>query len=307
MRKLVLFGVLVLLIACQKDVPAKEEITVLTPVITTAVPATIPPDLPAPAVEETVLESTAVPPTVTPSDPNSISSIIAQVETLSAKFELANPYRTGWFYHREESYERPQDGIIPATYRGLADSWLIEVWTEVGQEDTIAQQVLLVYDTEGGLWERSAIIENTNVRVLPEQTVDGRVIALDEPLLFQTPHQSLINILREIESASFFDHTVTAWEENGRYHIQIDTLYNSTVPAEENTTGKSLNGEKIQFVLDMNTGELLQQRNWTINGTGEETLLLDVTWLETAVVPELPFLAAQTLTDAAVLLASSGN
>lgn len=95
MRKLVLFGVLVLLIACQKDVPAKEEITVLPPVTTTAVPATIPPDLPAPAVEETVLESTPVPPTVTPSDPNSISSIIAQVETLSAKFELANPYRTG--------------------------------------------------------------------------------------------------------------------------------------------------------------------------------------------------------------------
>lgn len=310
MRKLFLFGLLILLMACREDAPSVVETAVPpTSFSATAVSTITPTDLPAPVVEEAVLESTAVPPTptATPIDPNSISNIIAQVEVLSAKFELLAPYRSGWFYHREESYEALQDGVTPATYRGLAENWLIEVWTEVSQENTIVQQVLLVYDIEGGLWERSAIIDNKNVRVLPEQTVDGRINTLDAPVLFLTPHQGLINILREIETASFYDHTVTAWEENGRYHIQIDTLYNSPIPAEENTTGQSLNGAKMHFVLDMNTGELLRQQNWTVSGSGEETLQLDVNWLETAVVPELPLLAAQTLLDAQRLLAEPDN
>ena len=297
MRKLALVGLLILLIACREAVPVGGE----TAVPPTAISAT-PTHLPAPAVEERVVVPTAVPPTDTPIDPHSISSIIAQVEALSAKFETSKPYRTGWFYHREESYERLQAGVIPATYRGLADSWLIEVWTEVSQENTIAQQVLLVYDREGGLWERSAIIGNQNVRVLPEKTVDGRINLLDAPLLFQTPHQSLIAILGDIDAGSVDDHTITAWEENGRYHIQIDTLYQQIIPAESNTTGQSLSGGKILFVLDLATGELLQQQNWTVNGAGEETLQLDVNWLETAVVTELPPLAAQTLRDAQNLL-----
>ena len=305
MRKLVRFSLLVLLIACQEDVPAVDE-TAVPPTITaiTAVPSPIPTDLPAPAVVETTPEVTAVPPTLTsaPVAPNSISSIIAQVEVLSAQFELTVPYQTGWLYRREELYAPPQPGVTHATYRGLADDWVSEVWTEVSPENTIARQVLLVYDTEGGLWERSAIVGNNNVRVLPEKTVDGRVNTLDSPLLYRSPHQDLITILREMETASMNQHTVAAWEEDGRYHIQIDTLYQTPVPAADNTTGQSLNGAKMYFALDTHTGELLQQQYWTVNGAGEETLRQEVNGLETAVVTELPALAAQTLSDANTLL-----
>lgn len=303
MRKFILFGVLILLIACREDVPAGEGTAVSpTTVAATAVPSQTPTNLPAPAVEETVLESTAVPPTATVSSiaPDSISSIITRLESLEAQFLTSFPHQAGWLYHREELYEiTANNESEPATYRGLADTWIQQIWAEVSPEGTILRQVMLVYDTEGGLWERSAILDNTNVRVLPEQTVDGQVIALDKPLLSQTPHQGLINILREIETASFYDYTVTAWEENGRYHVQIDTLFN----AQE----QSLNGAKMHFVLDLNTGELLQQQNWIVSGAGEETLQLDANWLETAVVPELPLLAAQTLIDAQALLVQPGD
>jgi hypothetical protein len=145
------------------------------------------------------------------------------------------------------------------------------------------------------------------VRVLPEKTVDGRVNALDSPLLYRTPHQDLITILREMETASMNQHTVTAWEEDGRYHIQIDTLYQTPVPAADNTTGQSLNGAKMHFALDTHTGELLQQQYWTVNRAGEETLRQEVNWLATAVVTELPALAAQTLIDANTLLVQTQN
>lgn len=305
MRKLILFGLLVLLIACREDVPAVVETAVPpTPIPATAVPVTAPTDLPAPAVEENVVESTAVPPTPTPTpdDPNSVSAIIEQLESLEVTYLAAYPPETGWLYTTLESYDSVSSEGELVTYRGLADTWILEIWTEVSPEATISRQVMLVYDTEGGLWERSAVIENTSVRVLPEQTVDGRVNALNEPLLYQTPHQSLLNILREIETGGLHDHTLAAWEEDGRYHLQIDTLYNSPIPAENNSTGQLLSGGKMHFVFDTETGELLQQQNWTVNGSGEETLQSDANWSGTAVVTELPPLAAQTLIDARDLL-----
>ncbi|MFZ1399336.1 MAG: hypothetical protein WAS33_20690 [Candidatus Promineifilaceae bacterium] len=303
MRKLILFGLLVLLIACREDAPVVNETAVPpTPIPATAVPVTTLTNLPAPAVEESVVESTAVPPTATPVDPNSVNAIIEQLESLEATYLAAFPPETGWLYTTLESYDSISSEGELVTYRGLADTWIMEIWIEVSLEDTISRQVMLVYDTEGGLWERSAILENTSVRVLPEQTVDGRVIALNEPLLYLTPHQGLLNILREIETDGLYEHTLAAWEEDGRYHLQIDTLYNSPIPAENNSTGQSLNGGKMHFVFDMETGELRQQQNWTVSGTGEETLQSDVNWSETAVVTELPPLAAQTLIDARDLL-----
>ncbi|MBK7893716.1 MAG: hypothetical protein IPJ90_02215 [Anaerolineaceae bacterium] len=303
MRKLILFGLLVLLIACREDAPVVNETAVPpTPILAAAVSVTTPTNLPAPAVEERVVESTAVPPTATPVDPNSVNAIIEQLESLEATYLAAFPPETGWLYTTLESYDSISSEGELVTYRGLADTWIMEIWIEVSLEDTISRQVMLVYDTEGGLWERSAILENTSVRVLPEQTVDGRVIALNEPLLYLTPHQGLLNILREIETDGLYEHTLAAWEEDGRYHLQIDTLYNSPIPAENNSTGQSLNGGKMHFVFDMETGELRQQQNWTVSGTGEETLQSEVNWSGTAVVTELPPLAAQTLIDARDLL-----
>ncbi len=310
MRILILFGLLILLIACRENTPAVTETAVPSPTISaTAVPSQIPTDLPAPAVEETVVESTVVPLTVTatPVDPNSVSALIERVKSLEATYLAAFPPEFGWLYYTLENYDSISSEGELVTYRGLADTWILEIWTEVSPEATISRQVMLVYDTEGGLWERSALIENTSVRVLPEQTVDGRVNALDEPLPYLTPHQGLINILREIETGSLYDHTVAAWEEDSRYHLQIDTLFNSPIPAENNSTGQSLNGGKMHFVFDMETGELLQQQNWTVNGAGEETLHSDASWSKTAVVTELPPLAAQTLVDAQTLLSQNGN
>ncbi|MBK8904253.1 MAG: hypothetical protein IPM53_23945 [Anaerolineaceae bacterium] len=309
MRKWVLFVLLILLMACREDAPAVVETAVPPTNSATAVSTLTPTNLPAPAVEESVVANTAVPPTATstPDDPNSLNSIIEQVEKLEAAYLAAFPPEAGWLYYTLESYDSINSEGELVTYRGLADTWILEIWTEVSPEDTISRQVMLVYDTEGGLWERSALVEDTSVRVLPEQTVDGWVIALDEPLLFRTPHQDLIPILREIERGLFYEHTITAWEEDGRYHLQIDTLYNSPILAEENTTGQSLNGGKMHFVFDMETGELRQQQNWTVNGAGEETLHSDAKWSGTAVVAELPPLAAQTLVDATDLLAQTQN
>ncbi len=298
MRKLLLFSLLILLIACREDVPTVKETAVPpTSIPAAAVPTATPTDLPAPAVEENVVESTAVPPTATttPADPNSVSAIIEQVESLEVTYLAAFPPEAGWLYYTLESYDAISSEGELVTYRGLADTWILEIWTEVSPETTISRQVMLVYDTEGGLWERSAIIENTSVRVLPEQTVDGRVIPLQETMFYQTPHQSLINlILREVEIGGPYERTFAAWEENGRYQIQIDTLFN---PQQQ-----SLNGAKMRFVFDAETGELLQQQNWTVSGSGEETLQSDANWSETAVVPELSPLAAQTLRDARDLL-----
>lgn len=308
MRKLFLFGLLILLMACREDVPSVVETAVPpTSISATAVSIIVPTNLPAPAIEERVVENTAVPPTATPVDPSNIDTIIAQVELLSARFEATYPYQTGWFYSREASYEWQQPNVTQATYRGLAENWLIETWTKLDTTGMIDQQVLLVYDTEGGNWERTAILDNTTVRVLPEKTIDGRIRTFDESWPFQTPSQFLLTILRDMQTPSLDEHTLTAWEENGRYHIQIDTLYQTAIPAENNTTGQLLNGGKIHFVLDINSGELVQQQNWIVNGAGEETLLEEINWLETAVVPELPPLAAQTLIDAQALLAQSGD
>ncbi|MAT99452.1 MAG: hypothetical protein CL608_20110 [Anaerolineaceae bacterium] len=306
MRKLFLFGLLILLMACREDAPSVVETAVPpTSISATAVSIIAPTNLPTPAIEERVVENTTVPPT--PVDPNSLNSIIEQVEKLEATYLTAFPPEAGWLYYTLESYDAVSSEGELVTYRGLADTWILEIWTEVSPRATISRQVMLVYDIEGGLWERSAILDNTSVRVLPEQTVDGRVITLDEPLPYLTPHQGLINILREIETGSLYDHTVAAWEENGRYHLQIDTLYNFPIPAENNSTGQSLNGGKMHFVFDIETGELLQQQNWTVNGAGEETLHSDANWSGTAVVTELPLLAAQTLLDAQGLMAEPGN
>ena len=198
-----------------------------------------------------------------------------------------------------EFTSQPSSRGTPAHYTALADNWVYDIWREVSAEGVITRQVQLVYDGEGGIWERSAIVENTSVRVLPEKTVDGRVNVIDSPLLYQSPHQSLITMLHEIDTAAIYDHIVTVWEADGRYHIQIDTLFN----AQE----QSLNGAKTLFVLDRRTGEILQQQNWTISSAGEETLQMEINWLDTAVVPKLPTLAAQTLLDAQALLAQSGN
>ena len=181
-------------------------------------------------MKETTLENTAVPPTATstPVDPNTISVIIEQIESLEATYLAAFPPQAGWLYYTLESYDSISDEGKLVTYRGLADTWILEIWTEVSPENIISRQVMLVYDTEGGLWERSAIIDNTSVRVLPEQTVDGRVIPLREPILYQTPHQSLINLLHQIEAGGLYEHNFTTWEENGRYHLQIDTLLQLT-------------------------------------------------------------------------------
>lgn len=310
MRKYALFSLLFLLIACREDGPITSETAVPpTSISATAVPITAPNNLPAPAVEERVVESTAVPPTATdtPDDPNSLSSIIEQVESLEATYLASFPPEAGWLYTTLESYDSINSEGELVTYRGLADIWILEIWTEVSPADTISRQVMLVYDTEGGLWERSAVLENTSVRVLPEQTVDGRVNALDRPVPHLTPHQGLLNILHDIETGGLYEHTLVAWDENGRYHLQIDTLYNAPIPAENNSTGQSLNGSKIHLVFDMETGELLQQTNWTVNGAGEETLQSDANWSETAVVTQLPPLAAQTLTDAQALLTQAQN
>jgi hypothetical protein len=105
--------------------------------------------------------------------------------------------------------------------------------------------------------------------------------------------------LHQIETGGLYEHKFTAWEENGRYHIQLDTRFN----AQE----QSLNGAKMHVVFDLETGELLQQQNWTVSGAGEETLQSDANWSETAVVSELPPLAAQTLRDANDLLAQTQN
>lgn len=310
MRKWILFSLLILLMACREDVPAVDETAVPPPSISAPTVATPPPtDLPAPVIEENVVANTAVPPTPTstPDDPNSLNRIIEQVESLEATYLAAFPPEAGWLYYTLESYDSINSEGELVTYRGLADTWILEIWTEVSPADTISRQVMLVYDTEGGLWERSAVIENTSVRVLPEQTVDGRVIPLPEPMPYQTPHQSLLTILREIETGGLYEHTLAAWDEDGRYHLQIDTLYDSPIPAEENTTGQSLNGGKMHFVFDTKTGELLQQQNWTVNGAGEETLQSDANWSGTAVTSELPPLAAQTLTDAQALLTQTQN
>lgn len=308
MRKLFLFGLLILLMACREDVPSVVETAVPpTSISATAVSIIVPTNLPAPAIEERVVENTAVPPTATPVDPSNIDTIIAQVELLSARFEATYPYQTGWFYSREASYEWQQPNVTQATYRGLAENWLIETWTKLDTTGMIDQQVLLVYDTEGGNWECTAILDNTTVRVLPEKTIDGRIHAHDEPWPFLTPAQLLLIILRDMQPASLDEQTITAWEDDGRYYIQIDTLYHDISPAENNSTGQSLNGSKLYFVIDMNTGMFLQQQHWIINIAGEETLIGDTNWLETAVVPELPPLAAQTLIDAQALLAQSGD
>ncbi len=309
MRKSVLFGLLILLIACKEDIPAVEETAVFpSRVVATAVASQTPTVLAAPAVEEAILENTAVPSTATAAvESNSVTPIIEQIERLEATYLAAFPPQVGWLYYTLESYDSISSEGELATYRGLADTWILEIWTEVNPENFISSQVMLVYDTEGGLWERSAIVENTNVRVLPEQTVDGRVIPLQEPIPYQTPHRSLMNLLHQMETGTLYEHKFTDWEENGRYYLQIDTLYNAPVPADENTTGQSLNGGRLLFVFEMETGELLQQQSWTVSGTGEETLQSDAHWSKTAVVLELPALAAQTLSDANVLLAQNGH
>lgn len=305
MRKWILFALLILLLACRENVPdVVETAVILTPIPVTSVPFTTPTNLLAPVVEETIVEVTAVPPTATnaPDDPNSLSSIIEQVERLEAVYLVTFPPEAGWIYYVLESYDSINSEGELVTYRGLADTWILKIWTEVSQEGAISRQVMMVYDTEGGLWERSAILANTSVRVLPEQTVDGRVNPLPEPMPYQTPHQSLLNILRDIETGGLHKHTLAAWSENGRYHLQIDTLYDSLIPAENNSTGQSLNGGKMHFIFDMETGTLLRQQNWTVNGAGEETLHSEVNWSETASVTELPPIAAQTLIDARDLL-----
>lgn len=299
MQKMMLFGLLILLMGCREDAPAVEETAVPPPSISATTVATPPPThLPAPAVEESVVANTAVPPTSTPNDPNSLSSIIEQIESLEAAYLAAFPPEAGWLYYTLESYDSINSEGELVTYRGLADTWILEIWTEVSPADTISRQVMLVYDTEGGLWERSAILENASVRVLPEQSVDPRVNLHNEPTLYQTPHQSLINLLlRETEIDEPYDLTLSAWEENGRYHIQMDTLFNTQL--------SSFNGGKMHLVFNTETGEPLQQQNWIVSGTGEETLQGDANWSGTAVVTELPPLAAQTLIDANDLLAQT--
>lgn len=235
--------------------------------------------------------ATAVPPTATPpahTQPTPTLSaeeaITARLQTLEAQFSAAFPIGSEWLFRRETVYE-PANADTAVTYRALGDNWVYELWIQPSANATISQQIMHVYDNEGGLWERSAVLDMHNVTVLPEQTLEGPVVALNDPVPYRTAHQDIMALISQANSGD-----VSAWEDNGRYHVQLLT---ST--------------SRATFSFDMETGAFLQQRVWQLAGDDGDTLLIDVNVVETAVVTQLPPLAAQTLLDAQTMLATSGN
>lgn len=298
LKRLLILTLFLLLLGCNDEPPMTA-----TPQAATIRPTAV--SSPTnPATESAPTETAVVLPTAT-TNPNHPTSIEARLIALEALFRETYLSQSGWLFTAATFYDRPTPNSVPASYRALADTWYDESWLEL-KTDTmlITRGVFLVYDLEDGLWERSALLDDHHVLVIPTQTVTGSISPTGEPTPYITPHQRLLNDINLVVDAAPSGMTgqVTAWEEDGRYTVQIGLYNNPPVPAENNDTGQPLSGNRSQFVFDTATGRQVQQQRWVINAQGDETLWSDWVWEETAVVAQLPPLAAQTLQEAAAML-----
>lgn len=304
MLKVARVGCLFLLLAACRDVPPQLPDALIAPtaVFSTATPiAHSPTPLPAPPTPTAVtIELRAGETAVSLTPATNLDAIQARLETLAAQFEATYLTQSGWLYHQETLYSHFfQNGTVVVGYRNLADTWVSEYWQEIGSDRIIRRQITHVYDTAGGLWERSAILENKNVRVLPLQGVDERILTLSAPLSYSTAARDAITILGWVKDE---EGAVTAWEENGHFTIEIITPYNPPISANSNGLGVTLIGARQQAVFDTTTGAVIEHRQWAIAEQDEEILLDEGMVTETAVLSTLPPLAAQTLLDANNLL-----
>lgn len=305
MPRVVRIACLLLLLAACQNVPPQEPDTPIAPTavshITTPISAS-PTPLPAPPTPTAV--ATEAPKEETAVSPNAIhpETIRTTLEALATLFETTHSTQSGWLYRQETVYFHvfPNSKATIVGYRNLDNTWVSEYWQEIGADGIIRRQITHVYDTDGGLWERSAVLGDKSVRVLPLQGVDDRILTLLEPPSYHTGAQEMLTILGWAENAG---DEVTAWEENGRFILEITTRYDPPLAAETNSTGLTLTGGRRQDVFDMATGEAIEYRQWVIDEQGEEILSEEALVAETAVLPTLPSLAAQTLLDANNLLA----
>ncbi|MCB9433461.1 MAG: hypothetical protein H6668_15925 [Ardenticatenaceae bacterium] len=303
MLKVARVSCLLLLLAACRNVPLPDEVLAPTAVFSTATPIPLSPTpLPAPPTPTAIaIDLMATETAVLPATTTDLTAIQSRLETLAAQFEATHLTQSGWLYRQETVYFHvfPNSNATIVGYRNLDDTWVSEYWQEIGSDRTIHRQITHVYDTDGGLWERSAVVENKSVRVLPLQGVDERILTLSAPLSYRTAARDMLTILGWVQDEAG---AVTAWEENGRFTIEITTRYDPPLSAETNSTGITLIGAKQQAIFDTTTGEAVEQRQWVINEQGEEILSEEGVVAKTAVFPTLPPLAAQTLLEADSLL-----
>lgn len=280
---------------------AEEVPTAVFPTATPIPPTPLPaPPLPTAVPIDLATETAVSPSTIT------FDAIQTKLEALAAQFEATHPAQSGWLYRRETLYFHrfPSSEVIIIGYRNLDDTWVSEFWQEIGSDGTIRRQITHVYDTDGGLWERSAIIGDKSVRVLPLEGVDDQILTLPAVMPYHTATQDMMTILSWVADEP---EAVTAWEENGRFTIEITTRYTPPLAAETNSTGITLIGARAHYVFDVATGENIESRQWVMNEQGQEILSEESVVAETAVSPNLPPLATQTLLDANALLAPNSN
>jgi hypothetical protein len=251
----------------------------------------------------TIPESTPEPPLGTSDHPQTnFNAVIERTDALAETRQSFLSSQRGWLYIANKEY-MPLDYKGEGTYINstfTTEQMLSETWYHTLGDGSADQFITRYTDANGLVTTLTVFIDGYYVNFF------GDTINQAPQKLFVIPNDAawVRELLGEVQAYTANEPSVSAYGEQvggrSRYSLQITTIYNVPLPAETNQWGQTITGDKVNYMFDIETGQLLSQENISVADSGER--LVDFSrnfqaesWL-TTLPDDLAFYLAQAQT-----------
>jgi hypothetical protein len=234
-----------------------------------------------------------------PDAAKSFVDIEKDLEAMATRWDESIAGKSGWFHRRVEVYEplRAASDAPPVHFRALRDTWVEEDWYRL-ESGEVTGYISHVWDADGGVWLRAALVDGYYVRILPVQDYTEQITTSKSmPLLWSWP-----DYLLPLQAAP--RSTLATTLEDGHYRLTLTGTHSAPQNVMLYSGPRALSGYSYEWLFDWENGDTQLFTHYAQGAGSEEWFLVfRKSSQQVGLVPDLSDYARQTLQAATAMLA----